>query len=181
MQWSVDSGLWLVDSMIAILISLPLLSGLVMFQSAVVSRTPLLHGTADLIMLTLIAWALQERVTTAWFWSAAGGLLASLTSGLPFGILLGGYLAITGSALLLRRRVWQAPVLAMFLTTFLGTMFIHGLSLLVVSLNGAELTLIDSLDLVTLPSLLLNLLLAIPVYALVGDLANWLYPKEIEV
>jgi hypothetical protein len=28
---------------------------------------------------------------------------------------------------------------------------------------------------------LLNLLLAIPVYALIGDLANWLYPEELEV
>jgi hypothetical protein len=27
----------------------------------------------------------------------------------------------------------------------------------------------------------LNLLLAIPVYALVKDLAEWLYPEEIEI
>ncbi len=167
--------------MLAILISLPLLSGLVMLQSAVISRIPLLHGTADLVLLTLIAWALQERVSSAWYWSAAGGILAGLATGLPFGILLGSYLAITGTALLLKQRVWQVPVLAMLLTTFLGTVLIHGLSILVVTLNGASLSLIDSLDLVTLPSLLLNLLFAVPVYALIGDLANWLYPKEIEV
>jgi hypothetical protein len=34
---------------------------------------------------------------------------------------------------------------------------------------------------VTLPSALLNLLLALPVYALVNDLANSLYPSEIEL
>jgi hypothetical protein len=32
-----------------------------------------------------------------------------------------------------------------------------------------------------LPSIILNLLLAIPVYALVKDLSEWLYPEEIDL
>jgi hypothetical protein len=34
---------------------------------------------------------------------------------------------------------------------------------------------------ITLPSLILNLLLAIPAYALFTDLAKWLYPEPLEV
>jgi hypothetical protein len=32
-----------------------------------------------------------------------------------------------------------------------------------------------------LPGILLNLLLAIPAYGLLHELANWIYPEELEV
>jgi hypothetical protein len=38
----------------------------------------------------------------------------------------------------------------------------------------------EALSLVTLPSMVLNLMLALPVYILITDLANWLHPVEIE-
>ena len=39
----------------------------------------------------------------------------------------------------------------------------------------------DVLGVLTLPSVLLNMLLAIPVYAVMRDLARWVYPSpEVE-
>lgn len=164
-----------------VLISLPILGFLIMFQSAVVSRIHLLQGTADLVLLTLAAWTLQERVSSAWQWSIIAILLLSLVTALPLPALAVAYLAATGLALIVRRRVWQVPILAMLITTFAGTLIIQVVSVLAIWLEGTTLPLIESLNLVLLPSLLLNLLLAIPVYAIMGDLANWLHPKEIEV
>jgi rod shape-determining protein MreD len=164
-----------------ILIALPLFSLLAMFQSAILSRVHLLHGTADLVLLALAAWALQERVETAWYWTVIGGLIVGLVSALPFGGMLAGYLAITALALFLRRRVWKVPVLAMFVITLVGTLLTHAITIGILRFQGTALPLVDSLNLVTLPSLLLNILFAVPVYVLISDLANWLYPKEIEV
>ena len=158
-----------------------LFTGLVIVQSSVVSNMMLLQGTADLVMLAMIAWALQERVQTAWLWWVIGGLLASLASGLPFGVLLGAYGVVTGLALILRRRVWKAPILAMLATTFAGTVIVHVFSYLARLVTGANIPPMAAFELITLPSILLNLLLATPAYVLVRDLANWLYPKEIEV
>jgi hypothetical protein len=107
--------------------------------------------------------------------------MISVTTALPLEVVLAGYLGITGLALLLKRHVWSVPFLAMLLTTFLGTLFIQGLTLTALWLGGSSLPLLDSLNLVTLPSLLLNLVLTFPVYVVMRDLANWLYPKEIEV
>ncbi len=163
------------------LIAFPILSILVMLQSAIMSRVHLLYGTADLVLLALAAWALQERVQTAWHWAIIGGILIGLVSALPFGVMLGGYLAITALALFLRRRVWKVPVLAMFVTTFFGTLLTHAITIAMILLQGAPLPLLDSLNLVTLPSLLLNILLAVPMFVLISDLAGWLYPKEIDV
>lgn len=152
-----------------------------MFQSAVASRIPLLHGTVDLVLLALVAWAMQKRVDTAWHWALIGGLLFSLASALPVGIMLLGYLSTIALAELLKRRVWHVPVLALFVTVFLGTMITHTLSILALLLTGTPLPLLQTLNIITLPSLLLNTLLAVPMYAMMGDLAGWLYPQEIEV
>jgi len=165
----------------AILVSIPILGLLLMFQSAVMSRIPLLHGTADLVFLALAAWALQKQVNTAWHWGIVGGLMVSAVSALPPGSLLAGYLLTVWLALELRKRVWQVPVLAMVITVISGTVIIHAISLVALRITGVEIEISTAFNLFTLPSILLNLLLAIPTYALLGDLASWLYPEELEV
>jgi hypothetical protein len=165
----------------ALLLGLPILGLLAVVQSAAISRMTLLYGAADVVLLAVIAWALQPRVTTAWHWAVIGGLLAGLLTALPFGLLLTGYLIATGFAVLLRQRVWHVPVLAMLVATVLGTIVTLGLSWIVLRLNGVALPTWQSLNLVLIPSLLLNLLLSLPVYSFAGDLATWLYPQEIEI
>jgi ABC-type transport system involved in cytochrome bd biosynthesis fused ATPase/permease subunit len=84
-------------------------------------------------------------------------------------------------AQILQRRVWQAPLLAMFSVTFLGTVSMSVISLVVLRIVGISLPLSDAFGLVTLPAILLNMLLAIPVYAVMRDLARWVYPTpEVE-
>jgi rod shape-determining protein MreD len=165
----------------ATLIAIPILSVLLIFQSAVLSRITLLHGSADLLLLAVVAWALQKRVDTAWHWSVIAGLMISFVSALPFGVALIGYPLVAGLALLLRQRVWQVPILAMFVATFFGTLATQALALAALRLSGDPLPILQAFNLIILPSILLNLLLAIPAYALLGDLAGWLYPEELEV
>jgi rod shape-determining protein MreD len=165
----------------ATLIAIPIFSILLILQSAVISRIALLHGTADLLLLVVIAWALQKRVETAWHWSIIAGLMFSFVSALPIGVAMLGYLLVTGMTLLLRQRVWQVPILAMLVATFLGTLVTQGLALGALRLTGDPLPILQAFNLITLPSILLNLILAIPAYALLGDLAGWLYPEELEV
>lgn len=165
----------------ATLIAIPILGSLMILQTSVVSRIPLLLGTADLALLAIIAWALQKRVTTAWQWSLIGGMMFSLASALPLGVPLLGYGLSTGLALLLRRRVWQVPILAMFLTTFLCTLITQGIALIALLVVGDPIAVGEAFNLIILPSVIINLLLAVPIYALISDLAKWLYPEELEV
>jgi rod shape-determining protein MreD len=167
--------------MAAILLAIPILAGAVVLQSAILSRVTLLHGSADLVLLIVVAWALHKRVETAWHWGFLAGLLVTVISALPLGGALLSYLLATLIALLLRQRIWQAPILAMFLATFLSTLASHSISLTALRVSGSLLPWVEVLNLITLPSILLNLVLAIPVFALVSDLANELYPEPIEV
>jgi uncharacterized membrane protein YwzB len=165
----------------ATFIAIPILTGLMVLQSGIVSRIPLLLGTPDLLLLAIIAWALQKRVQTAWQWCIIGALLYTLVSALPPGAALLAYILATGLALIIRRQVWQVPLLAMLVAVLLGTAISHTVSMFSLRLVGDPIPFVEAFNLIVLPSALLNLILAIPAYALIGDLANWLYPEEIEL
>ena len=167
--------------MIPVLAAFPVFALLAILQTAIVSRIPLLQGTADLVLLVIIAWALQERVRTAWHWALVGSAFIGLASALNFYIPLIGYLVTTALALLLRRRIWQTPLLAMFALTLLGTLISHITTALSLSVAGTPLPWLETLEIITLPSLFLNILLAAPVYAIVRDLAEWLHPEAIQI
>lgn len=160
------------------LIAFPLLSLAVILQTSVVSQVQLLSGYADLLLVLLAAWALQERVDTAWHWGAVTCLLAGFISKLPILVIVAGYLGVIFLARVLQRRVWQAPLLAVFSVVFLGTLYFHFLSFVVLVFSGTPFTFGDVMGLITFPSLLLNMLLAVPMYTLMRDLSYWVYPVE---
>jgi hypothetical protein len=69
----------------------------------------------------------------------------------------------------------------MYLTTFLGSFLVSGINYLALVINGTPLGFLDSLSLVMLPGLIWNMLLALPVYSIMNDLADWVFPAEIRV
>ena len=163
------------------LIAAPVIILAVMLQSAIVSRVTLLSGVADLPLVMLAAWALQDEVESAWHWAAAARLMVGFVSGIHWSVPVLSYLAVVAFAQVFQRRVWQAPLLAMFSVTFLGTISMSVFSLAVLRLVGIPLPLGDVFGLITLPGILLNMLLAIPVYAVMRDLARWVHPTpEVE-
>lgn len=165
---------------IPFLLAIPVLGFCAVIQSSVISRMPLFNGKADLLLLVVIAWTLYPKVDSAWFWAGVAGFAGMLISALPPGVYLAGYLIAVGLALFLKRYLWKVPLLAMITAVILGCVVIHVISYIVVSLQQGQLLPVNIvINLVLIPGLLLNVLLATPVYALLRDLAGWIYPEEI--
>lgn len=163
------------------LIAIPVLFLAVILQSSVISRINLLSGVADLPLVMLAAWALQEQVDSSWHWAVAFGILVGFVSALPWYVPVISYVVVVALAQMLQKRVWQAPLLAMFSVTFLGTVILNILTYLVMRIGGTDMPFEDVLGLMVLPGVLLNMLLAIPVYAIMRDLSRWVYPTpEVE-
>jgi rod shape-determining protein MreD len=163
------------------LVAIPVLFLAVILQSAVISRVYLLSGVADLPLVMLAAWALQESVDSSWHWAVALGILVGFVSALPWYVPVISYVVVVALAQILQRRVWQAPLLAMFSVTFLGTIILNILTYLVMQIGGVAMPVGDVLGLLVLPGVLLNMLLAIPIYAMMRDLSRWVYPSpEVE-
>ena len=79
---------------------------------------------------------------------------------------------------MMQGRFWQTPLLVMFSVTIMGTLGMNLLSIVALQLEGTPIPFNDAFGYITLPSLILNLLLAVPVYAIMRDLAQWIYPTE---
>jgi rod shape-determining protein MreD len=160
------------------LLAFPLLALAIILQSSVISQVKLLSGYADLPFIMIAAWALQERVKSAWHWAVLACAMLAFVSKMPWPVLAIGYLSIVIMAQTLQKRVWQAPLLAMFSVTFVGTFFMNILSYVVLQILGTTFSFGDVMGLIALPSLLLNMLFSIPVYTFMRDLARWVYPSE---
>lgn len=160
------------------LIAFPLLLLAIILQSAIISQIKLISGYADLVLIVLAAWALQKHVKSAWHWAIVACVFTGFVSNMPWLVLVLGYFAVVYMAQALQKRVWQAPLLAMFSVTFAGTLVMHLISFVALRLSGTPLSFGDVVGLITLPSLLLNMLFAIPVYTFIRDLARWVYPFE---
>lgn len=167
--------------MVAHLVCILLLVVFYILQSTVFSRIVLISGSTDLILLFLIAWALQERVRNAWVWTIVAGFLISLVSAMPFYAPLIAYIGVVGISKLVQSRVWRVPILAMFIVTLLGTFLQHVVFILTLQINGAPIAWLDSFDVIILPSVLLNLIFSLPIYAFVNDLVGRIYPIEVEL
>ena len=164
--------------MIKSLLAFPILALVVLIQTAIVSRLQLLTGTADLMLVVLAAWALQEQVETAWHWAVLGGVMIAVISGVPFVATILGYLSVVGLARLVIKRVWELPIIAMFFVTFAGTLLFQTITYLALIFSGDTIPLSEAFSLIILPSVLLNLLIALPVSIIMKDLALWMYPME---
>ena len=163
------------------LIAFPVILVAIILQTTIVSRLTLINGTADLVLLVVVAWSLQDRARNAWVWAVFAGALISYISALPFLAPLISYLVIVVIARMFHNRVWQSPILGMFVITFVATLVQNLVSYLALLFGGMSISFNEAAGIVTMPSLILNLLLALPVYLMINDLAHWVYPEENEI
>jgi len=163
-----------------VLVGIPVLLLAVILQTTAFSRLPMLYGIPDIVMLVVLAWFLDEHVKHGWEWVVMAGIMVSFVSALPLFLPLWGYLGIAILCYFLKNRIWQTPIMAMLASTLLGTVLMQTASVFALQITGVDIPLQESLRLVILPSILWNLLLAIPVYSLVKELVYLVYPGEAE-
>ena len=164
--------------MLANFIAIPVLLVLSVLQMTAVSRIVLFNGTADLVLLAVAAWGVRERGRSTFLWAFIGGLLISFTSAMPLFTPVIPYLFIALIARLFQARLWQAPILSLIGVVFIGTLFQHIFNIVVLQLDGVNIGLLESLQRVTLPSLLLNFFFLFPIYVLISDIGKWVFPEE---
>jgi len=160
------------------ILSIPIFGFLSILQSAIISRLPLNRGTADLVLIVLVALALQKSISYTWQWSIVGGMFIDFFSGLPFGVFTASYLIATAIALFLRDRIWRYSFLMQLLVVFIGTIISHGLTMVILIFQGGSLGLTSVLQVITLPSIVLNFMLSLPVYIIVQDIIEQVVPQE---
>ena len=152
-----------------------------MLQYSVFSRWMILSGSPDLVLLLIIALCLHQKQRGFWILILIMGGIVGFVSALPFFVPMIVYLTVYFMALLLKQRVWQTPLLEMFLLTFGATIMENFLTIAAVFVQRISFTFSEALVHVVLLAVLLNMLLAIPVHAIVRELGVWLYPQGAQL
>ncbi len=165
--------------MMASLSGLVVLAIVAALQSAIIAQIHLLQGAADLVLLTLAAWYLHENAPASWVWAVLAALMVGALSALPWWLYLLGYGAVAALAMLLRRRLWRGTFFAYFAVVLFGSLLTPLLTFAYLRfVRGVPLGFGEAFNLVILPSLLLNLIFALPIHSLVDEWANLTAPAE---
>jgi rod shape-determining protein MreD len=158
----------------------PILILLLILQMVVGRDIHLIGGTADLILLWLICWGLHKQGKNVWFGAAFSGLILSIASEAPWYAYFLVFFFAAGFSRFFSKRFWQNPLIALFIVTFVCSLAEYIIVFIVLRFSGNNLVWATSLTHVIIPSVFLNLLLALPVYAIVHDMSRWVYPSEVE-
>jgi hypothetical protein len=161
------------------LLAFPIIFILLVLQTTLFSQVTLLHGCVDLVLLWVAAWSLQKQVTSTWFWTILAAISVAYITAVPWYVPVICYPLVTIIAKWVNKRVWQSPLLMMFLVTMVCSIVSNGLSFVALALSGVSIPLKTGLVQVMIPSVLINLLLALPVFAIARDTAQWVYPLEV--
>jgi len=141
-------------------LSLPLLTGVALIQTVLLSRVNLWGARPDLMLLVVLVWAMVRGVDEGLVWSFMGGLIIDLISGGPLGMTVLALLA----AVSLAGQPWGqgigSPVIRLLLLAFLGVTVYHLVLLIVLAWTGHAVDWGEVLLRVAAPSVLLNALLA---------------------
>ncbi len=160
------------------LLNYPILILLLVIQTAILRHLPFLGGAADLMLLWLIAWSLHRQGKRVWIGAAFATLLMAFVSAMPWYVFFGSYLFVCLAGRFLSKRFWQNPLIALFFVTFFGSIFQGLLSFAALYVGGSAVSWTTSLRNVIIPSVFLNMLFTLPLYAIFNDMASWVYPYE---
>ena len=165
--------------MLEVIVGLPIFAIAAFLQVSVFSKIRLLNGAVNLVMLCLIVWSINSSTKYSWIMAVWSGLLMSFVSAMPIKSYMWFNLGIWGLIWFIKKRVWQMPMILTLFVTIVGTLLEALLTLGLLTLQGANLDYLLSLNRVIVPSLIMNLLFTIPVYAFLNDVINTIYINEV--
>jgi rod shape-determining protein MreD len=158
-----------------------LMALLAVIQSSLLNRFPFLSGTANLILLATVSWALTGRVAEAMVWAFFGGLFLDLLSGAPFAVSSMALVSAVYLASLTEGRFWEAHPMAPPGVMAVASLVYFALTMAALWISGHPIDLALALTQVVLPSTLLNVLLALPAAQLAGRVREAAFPPAVRM
>lgn len=163
-----------------IIVGLPILAAAAFIQVGFFGQIRLMGGTPDLILLCIIAWSINDRTEYSWILTIGGGLIMSYISAMPMNGYLWMYLFIWILIRFIKMRVWQMPLVLMLFVTITATLVVSVGTLGLLFLQNANVNYLEAFRQIIVPSLVMNLLLSVPIYAFLNDVINTIYINDEE-
>ncbi len=145
---------------ISLYLTVPLLTGVALVQTVLLSRVNLWGARPDLMLLVVLIWALVRGAEEGLVWGFIGGFIIDMFSGGPMGATM---MALVVAALL-TGQPWaegiSSAVARLLLVTFVAVIAYHLMLLIVMAWTGFPVDFGRALLQVAAPSALFNAVLA---------------------
>jgi rod shape-determining protein MreD len=162
-------------------VGIPLLALAAILNATLMAELRIGGGAPDLVFLLVVSWALLSNVQEAMLWAVIGGVFQDSLSIAPLGasalgLVVVAFIADSMFGVVHRHNLALPPVVAVA-----GTVIYHLGTLLVLALVGISVPVGDALRYVTLPTVIYNAILILPVYRAAGLIHLWLTPRRVRL
>lgn len=162
-------------------VGIPLLLVAALLNATVMVELRVGNGAPDLVLLLVVSWALLADVQEALFWAVVGGVMQDLFSVAPLGASALGLVVVAFAADAAFGDVRRTNMLVPPVVAVAGTVVYHLGLIVVLRLAGYAVPLGEALAYVTLPAMIYNGLLILPVFRAMGLLHTWLSPRQVRL
>jgi rod shape-determining protein MreD len=121
-------------------------------------------GQSDLILLTVLAWAVHSRLEVNVTWAFVGGIASDLMSASPTGASVVGLLIMVFVMDRLKRQLFNISFIVLLGMVLLGTLIQQIVFMIAIALTGSTIRPFEQFFYTTLPSMAYNLVFIVPVY-----------------
>lgn len=160
-------------------VGIPVLLLAVALQTTLVPQLRLWDGGPDLVFLCVLAWSLRAPLQEGVAWAFAGGIMQDLLSVAPTGQSVIGLVLLVFTVNLLTQQLSRTGLLVLALLAGAGTLAQQLLMWLLFALQGFTVDFLDDLGYVIFPTVIYNLVLIWPVFALLRVLQQRVEARQI--
>ncbi len=133
-------------------------------QASILPGAEFYVARPDLVLLLVLSWAVHSELDEAIFWAFTGGILRDLMSVVPVGTSVLGLLLLIFAINILSRNFYQFSIFFLLFFVVVGTFLQHFIVQGVLAIGGYSPDFSQSLPYFTLPTLLYNVALVLPIY-----------------
>ena len=162
-------------------LAIPILVLAAALESSLLPYVRLYSGQPGLVLLIVLAWGLQAPLEEALFWAFVGGITQDLLSIMPIGTSVIAPVIILFGAEVIRKQLYRVSILTLMGMVLAGTLLNEVVSLIVLALIGAPRDLAEVLPYVLLPEIFYNLILMLPIYAVLRLIQRRIHRPELTV
>lgn len=163
-------------------LGIPLMLGAALIQAVILPRLRMYGGQPDLVVLIVMAWAVFDDDLEGMVWAFIGGLFLDLFSGAPLGISSLALVPITYLVGLAEARVYRSSLLLPILLMIGGALAYHIIYVLALRfLGGMSITWLLIPWYVTLPSLLFDAILTLPILRILKRWYDKLHLHQVRI
>ena len=160
-------------------IGIPAIALLAVLQTSLVSHLRLLEGRPDLVLLAVVAWALTGKSNEAMILGFTGGLFLDAFSAVPLGVSSAALVLVAAIVSYSEGQFWGINPIMQLAAVLVGSVVYYATIIFTLVALGQPVDLQQAVGQVVLPSLFINLILALPTVQIAESLHAVLHPPRV--